>query len=238
MRRTLLGIAAIILGGIVLSALYLGLRHDFGGVPLRIEAAAVVAFLLVISVLSTVALLRDRYRRTLRELGERLTEFRQAPSGGGATQRFQDGTGGGGEWTPLLAGIEGLANAYRQTLAEVVRTQEALERFRSFTNLADAEKGKSHSLVLGNSSFFRSTRLIARLAPNLHWIAATAALQRFLGKQLNELIAHSFLECVHPDDAPALSRPFQRRCAKVRPTTSTSVCCSAAAQCATFRWTC
>src|SRR5262249_15130280 len=64
-------------------------------------------------------------------------------------------------------------------------------------------------LVLGNSSFFRSTRLIARLTPNLHWIAATAALQRFLGRQLNELIAHSFLECVHPEDALALGRPFQ-----------------------------
>ena len=46
--------------------------------------------------------------------------------------------------------------------------------------------------------------MVGRLAPNLHWMAATPPLCRFLGVEHNDLVAHSFLDFVHPADAPAL----------------------------------
>jgi PAS domain S-box-containing protein len=154
-----------------------------------------------------VGLTRRHYRRALRRLGERVAGFRESAT---PPQPRAGPSDGDPEWAPVHAAVESLTGAYRQALTEVVRTQEALEKFRSFAGLADAEKGSSHSSVVkGHSGFFRSTRLIARLAPNLHWIAATSALQRFLGRPLVELNARPFLDCVYPEDAPALLRPFQ-----------------------------
>jgi PAS domain S-box-containing protein len=46
--------------------------------------------------------------------------------------------------------------------------------------------------------------MIARLAPNLHWIAGTPPLLQLLSRRLSDLAARSFLEVVHPEDAPAL----------------------------------
>ncbi len=51
--------------------------------------------------------------------------------------------------------------------------------------------------------------MIARLAPNLHWIAATTPLQHFIGKPIVDLVARSFLDVVHPEDAPALQASLQ-----------------------------
>jgi PAS domain S-box-containing protein len=198
---------AVILGVAALSALHLGLRHDLGGLLPLAESAGVVALLVALTAALAVVLTRRHYRRALHELGECLADFRATPSGGPLSQRLQRGSSA--EWLPVVTEIEALAEAYRQALTEVVRTQEALERFRSFAGLADTEKGNSHSFVKGKSAFFRSTRLIARLAPNLHWIAATAALQRFLGRPLGELNARSFLECVHAEDAAGLGQSFQ-----------------------------
>jgi PAS domain S-box-containing protein len=205
-RHLLLLLAAVVAGAAALSALYLGLRHDLAPLPLA-EATAVVALMLTVSAALAAALTDRHYRRTLRDLGACVADFRATPSGGPLAERLRP-TGGGPEWAPLLTGVEALADAYRQALGEVVRTQEVLEKFRSFAGMADGDKA-GHSSAKGPSSFFRSTRLIARLAPNLHWVAATAALQRFLGRPLAALSARSFLECVHPDDAPRLLRPFQ-----------------------------
>jgi len=210
MRRNLLGIAAPILGSAAVSALYLGLRHDLGDAALLGEAAAVVALLAAGTAALAVALTRRQYRRTLGLLGQRVADFRQAPSASQFLPKLSSASvPPDAEGAPLLAEVAVLADAYRQALAEVVRTQEALENFRSFAGLADAEKGNSHSFVKGQSAFFRSTRLIARLAPNLHWLAATATMQRFLGRTLADLNARPFLESVHPEDAPTLLRPFQ-----------------------------
>jgi PAS domain S-box-containing protein len=204
MRRNLLGITAAIVGAAALSAAYLGLRHDLGGVPAVVEAAAAVTLLLAGVAALAVALTRRHYRRALHLLGERVAGFRE-----GAVAARPDADDGDPEWAPAIAEVESLAGAYRQALGELVRTQEMLEKFRSFAGLADAEKGSSRSAVQGQSAFLRSTRLIARLSPSLHWTAATAALQRFLGRPLADLNGRPFLDCVHPQDAPALQRPFQ-----------------------------
>ncbi len=210
MRRDLLGIAAPIVGSAALSALYLALRHGPGDASALTEAAGVMAFLAGGSAALAVLLTRRYYRRTLHRLGQRVADFRQAPATSQLTQKHTTASAPHElEWAPLLAEVEALADDYRVALGEVVRTQEALDNFRSFAGLADAEKGKSHSFIKGQSAFFRSTRLIARLAPNLHWLAATAALQRFFGRTLADLNARPFLELVHHEDAPALLRPLQ-----------------------------
>jgi PAS domain S-box-containing protein len=206
MRRNLLLITAAIIGAAALAALYLALRHGLSGVPTLAEAAAAVALLLAAVAALAVGLTRRHYRRALRRLGERVAGFRAIPP---PAQLHLDPHIGGSEWAPVVTEVEALAGAYRQALGEAVRTQEVLEKFRSFAGLADTEKGSSHSAVRGHSAFFRSTRLIARLTPNLHWLAATGALQRFLGRPLPELNARPFLDCAHPQDAPALQRPFQ-----------------------------
>ena len=51
--------------------------------------------------------------------------------------------------------------------------------------------------------------MIARLAPNLHWIAATTPLQHFIGKPITDIVARSFLDVVHPDDAAGLQAVLQ-----------------------------
>ncbi len=211
MRRDLLSLAAVVVGSTALSVLYFTLRHDLGGTLRMVEAAGVVGFLLAGSTALVVALARLRQRRILHDLSGRITNFLAAPSGGLPGTRLRPPTvRGDPEWAPVLAGVEALADAYRQALGELVRTQEAMEKFRAFAGLSDAEKGDGHSsFVKGKSAIFRSTRLIARLAPNLHWITATAALQRFLGRPLAELNARSFLECVHAEDGSSLVRPFQ-----------------------------
>jgi PAS domain S-box-containing protein len=206
MRRNLLSIGGAVLGAAALAALYFGLRPDPGGTLRWIERAAVVALLLAGTAALAVALTRRHYRRALSELGERVAELRATAVPLPLAPRPRPA---GAEWAPLLAEVEALADSYRQALAEVVKTQEVLEKFRSLAGLADAEKGSSYSAVTGQSGFFRSARLIARLAPNLHWVAATAALQRLLGRPLAELNAHSFLDCVHPEDAPALGPAFR-----------------------------
>ena len=110
---------------------------------------------------------------------------------------------------------------------KLVRTQEALERFRSFASLADAEKGESHSCPGQQRLLPLDTADRPPGAEPALDVAATAALQRFLGRPLTELNARSFLECVHADDAPATGPAVPaRRCAKGRATTSASACCS------------
>jgi PAS domain S-box-containing protein len=51
--------------------------------------------------------------------------------------------------------------------------------------------------------------MVARLAPNLHWMAATTPLQQFLGTSINDLVARPFLEIVHAEDADGLRRALQ-----------------------------
>jgi PAS domain S-box-containing protein len=47
------------------------------------------------------------------------------------------------------------------------------------------------------------------VAPTLHWIAATPALQQALGRTLAELNAKPFLDLVHPEDQTSLGRALQ-----------------------------
>src|SRR5262249_7548321 len=99
-----------------------------------------------------------------------------------------------------------LAGAYRSALAEVVATQEKLDRLRLSLGKGDANPadlppamGPTH-FVVGSSRH----RMVARLAPNLNIIAVTSPLRTFLGRSIRELLARSFLELTHPEDAEAV----------------------------------
>jgi PAS domain S-box-containing protein len=102
--------------------------------------------------------------------------------------------------------LEALAECYRSALAEVVEVQGKLDAARASQGKSDSDPSDravsappTHSVV-GSSRH----RMVARLAPNLHLIAATVPLRQFLGKDGHDLLARPFLDFVHPDDTPKL----------------------------------
>ena len=154
-----------------------------------------------------VLLVRRHYRQALLNLSQRLACFRSTSSPL-ALHSFMGMEPTGEEWQAVHDEIEALANRYRQALDEIVRMRETVETLRNDPGGADAGKGQSSSLAQ-QTSFLRSSRLIARLTPNLYWMAATALLQRFLGHSMAELNARSFLECVHDDDVSMVTAALQ-----------------------------
>jgi PAS domain S-box-containing protein len=151
-------------------------------------------------------LTRRHYRRLLRLLEQHARGLEERPvtrlPAGPTEGRALKHEAGG-----LLGQIEGLALSYHNALAEVIKTTEQLERLQEhgLVDLSRASGPLSGRQLQGSSR----RRMVARLAPNLHWIAATAALQRFVGRPIRELVARSFLEVVHPEDAARLSRTLQ-----------------------------
>jgi PAS domain S-box-containing protein len=107
---------------------------------------------------------------------------------------------------PVVEQLQSLAECHRKALAQIVQSQEKTDRQRdSGTGDLDRHGPAAARYVAGSSRH----RMVARLAPNLHWIAATQPLQEFLGCRLKELIARSFLEHVHPHDSAALRQTLQ-----------------------------
>jgi PAS domain S-box-containing protein len=101
--------------------------------------------------------------------------------------------------------VEELAARCRAARVEAARARERLDRLRSALAPADGEPGDRAPLVGPTHPAAGPTRrMVARLAPNLKVVAATPALRQFLGRAGNELPGRSFLDVVHPDDAPPL----------------------------------
>jgi PAS domain S-box-containing protein len=153
--------------------------------------------------------LRRAQRRVVGELEAQLAALRDNPS----PQLLQDSFQPSSHWDylgPLLGPLQSLAASYARALRELIQVQEDFERLRAFQERAGVEKGYSLSFVKRGADFSRSSRrLVARLAPNLHWMAATPALQQLLGRRMPELVARAFPEVVHPDDREQVSRAFQ-----------------------------
>jgi PAS domain S-box-containing protein len=111
---------------------------------------------------------------------------------------------------PLWAQLEALAESYRRALAEVVEVQARLDRLSVPGGKGDPDRPQPPAVmpthfVVGSSRH----RMVARLAPNLNLIAATAPFSQLLGRPVGELVTRSFLEVLHPDDAPALRLALQ-----------------------------
>ncbi len=101
--------------------------------------------------------------------------------------------------------LERLVVCYRRTLADVVQLQEKLDWLetadsRGVAVQADRSPSAAPPRYVGSSRH----RLVARLAPNLHWIAATPPLLQFFNTTNARVVARSFLDVVHPDDATRL----------------------------------
>jgi hypothetical protein len=147
-----------------------------------------------------------RYKLILQELAMRVTALQTNPS-----QQLLQTNGSqaaiDGDALLVLDRLAGLVGCYRDALVEVVRIQELAEKFRA----ADANRGAADD-ALGPTRYLGGgarRRMIARLAPNLHWIAATTPLQQFIGRGISNLVAHSFLDVVHPDDVAGLRATLQ-----------------------------
>jgi PAS domain S-box-containing protein len=204
-RRALYLSAAAPLLGAALFAALAALRADS---PLEGLAAAwpyliLVALLTWGTALAAAWAVRRCYRRALRDVTRRLAEYRLDPSADALVLPPDD---------PLIETlgeqVELLTAAYRKAIADLVSQGESLESLRAVVVCEDGEKRDGRAVVVqrvGGSS----RNMVARVTPNLHWIAATPALQKLLGRPIAELNARPLAEVVHPDDLPTLRRGFQ-----------------------------
>jgi PAS domain S-box-containing protein len=140
-----------------------------------------------------------RHQLLLRDLAARITAMQTNPS----QQLVKiNGNQKDSDAQLVVSRLRGLVACYRDALVEVVRIQELVDKLQS----DDANRGVADD-TLGRTRYLGGgarRRMIARVAPNLHWIAATTPLQQFLGRGIADLVAHSFLDVVHPDERAGL----------------------------------
>jgi PAS domain S-box-containing protein len=142
-----------------------------------------------------------RYKHLLEDLTTRITAMQSNPSQQ-LLQTNKSNAAVDGDAQPVLNRLGILVACYRDALVEVVRMQELVDK----RHADDANRGAADD-TLGPMRYLGGgtrRRMIARLAPNLHWIAATTPLQHFIGRGISDLVAHSFLDVVHPEDIAGL----------------------------------
>jgi PAS domain S-box-containing protein len=164
----------------------------------QVVAAGVVGALLTLAGIGAAYL---RYRRRLHQLGMRLNEFRKHPSGQSLLHGFSDGVD---ELKPLLVPVDELCAAYRKALADRVAQDQTLESLRDLLGQTDPVRGQRQTVRGGSSR-----NMVARLTPNLYWMAATPALQEYLRCKAGEINARPFAEVIHPEDMPTVERGFR-----------------------------
>jgi signal transduction histidine kinase len=184
----------------LLTALIYGIYASATGVtrPRLFVDAAICGLLASCVQLLTAELARRRIRRCLRTMVDDVISQRTRPSPGTLTS-FRLGIEP--TLSAVYAAIDMLVACYRQALQEVVELQERLDH-------VDSEKSPAPPVprfVIGSSRH----RMVAKLAPNLHWMAATPPLLAFLGCPLSRISGRSCLDVVHPDDAPRLRRTLK-----------------------------
>ena len=145
------------------------------------------------------------HQRAIRDLAAQIQAWRDNPSD--LKSRFVNPVVAHPDLQPLIVPLSGLVVSYRQALIEFIATNEQNEKLRLLQERVGLEIGYSLSFVAGKEGINRSSRrLAARLTPSFHWMAATPALQKFLGDEIADLTARSFLDIVFPEDAATLSR--------------------------------
>jgi PAS domain S-box-containing protein len=209
-RRTVLTapVAGTVIGA-GLFALYLANRSHLSAKPL--ELSIVVACVCALTSVILVWFLRVQSRRTLRHLGDFIVSLREDP----ALRKLQSFSP---DWAPVHHELDVLGQCYRRALGNLVTQTHALEALQheqkqaesalhSLDGRPDAEQG--HSVFRLRRWDNNSRNMVARLTPNLHWMAATAALQQFLGYPPGELNGHPFFDMVHATDIAELNRVLQ-----------------------------
>jgi PAS domain S-box-containing protein len=199
-RRAWIGSAA---GASLVAALYAGLDAlrglAAGAWPVWLAGAG-LTFAVLLGVLT---LMERRHRQQLQRLADRLGGFRNHPDARPLADSLTDGP-----FRPVAEQLEALAGSYRKALGDLAGQHEALESLRAQLGSADADRAPRKTVLIQRGSG-SSRNMVARLTPSLHWIAATPALQQFLGWRQADLNARPLFEVVHPADVPALRRAFQ-----------------------------
>lgn len=180
--------------------LYLGVRSLLKTPPGPIELIIVVGLLATGAVAWGLIQQGRQVQHDLHKMRQGLMGLVENPLAGDAP--IPDGL------SALADPLADLTNRYRQALSERQQAETALQ---SLVGKVDSEEGESYSLVHRNASETSLTRdLICRLSPDLRWLAATPALQRFLGYNITELSNRPFLELILPEDRPNLQGQFER----------------------------
>jgi PAS domain S-box-containing protein len=197
----MVGTGAILAGGLfaAVAVWRIALTALSPSLWLILETAWVVLLTAAVG-LATTGLVRIHYQNALRKLAAQVSALRNNPAPRPPWPAP--------ELALLLGPLDALVASYRKALAELVQSRERLEGLRALQERVGAEKGFSFSFV--HSKEGRSRSLVARLAPSLHWMAATPALQQFLGHKMADLNGRPFLDVVHPNDAPKLTRVFHK----------------------------
>ncbi|MGL4549939.1 MAG: sensor histidine kinase, partial [Gemmataceae bacterium] len=141
---------------------------------------------------------REKVEGVMQAAARLMTE--PSPGGRDQLQRMTRGS----VLAPLGVYLDALFASYNKALSNVVALQERLDSLygtpmHEGENLVHKPVSATH-IVIGSSRH----RLVARLAPNLNFTAATQPLCRFLRRTNAELMACSVLDVIHPDDAAAL----------------------------------
>jgi PAS domain S-box-containing protein len=143
-----------------------------------------------------------RYRTALDRVAASLAAFRRNPSSASPVPPEDEA------WlADLSQQLELLGAGYRQALADLVAQGESLESLHALLVRGEGDKGTGKTVVIQRGSG-SSRNMVARLTPNLHWLAATPALQEFLGRPMATLNGRPVAAVVHPDDRPGLGRAF------------------------------
>jgi PAS domain S-box-containing protein len=208
------GAVAGLIAGLVVALLhtgYLAVRHSIDertGAPPGINALETVLVVAVAGMLAGLlvhALTCGSYGLQLADLAQLAKRLRGKPD----THALAEGRNRIDRpevlavWQELVA----LADCYRSALKQIIKTREKLDKERGPAAPGDADPtmgGPTH-LVVGSSRH----RMVARLSPNLFVTAATPPLRQFLGRSGSELLGRSFLDMVHPEDAPVLRRALE-----------------------------
>ena len=214
LRRTL-GLRLVVWAlAVVLFAAALHLRpqlfpSDKDG-PSTPSFLALVAVFGVLSLVTAAVVARGmhrHHRQTLRVLTESIIALRDNPTPNALhvlDRRLREEDE---ELGPVVKQLDAVADSYRKALAGLVTVRETQERGRNTPSPNDPERnGPATARYVGGAS---RHRMVGRLAPNLHWIAATPPLQQFLGAKLKDLVARSFLDFVNPVDSQNLKQTLK-----------------------------
>src|SRR5262249_51809567 len=102
---------------------------------------------------------------------------------------------------------EALAATCRQAQDDAAQEREKLARLRAL--LGQGEGSRPRSVAPTHLASSSRHRLVARLAPNLAVLNATAPLRHPLSRTAQEITARPFVALAHPDDAAALRRSLE-----------------------------
>jgi PAS domain S-box-containing protein len=156
---------------------------------LGVISAALAVFL-------TASACRNHYRRLLAALAQRLDAVRNDPYS--PAQPFH-------EERDIL---EPLVEAYCRSLGELGQVRAQLSGLQTERVRLSAQLGQELApayLIVGSRH-----RLVARLGPNLQFLAISVTMQQFLGYPPAQLGGHSFLDIVHHEDVETLQGALQQ----------------------------